>query len=168
MFLCSGNALWMIRPELATRLQHLLLPPPTRATTSRACCHLRKLMPPPELAAARSLASRIEAWPKADLLQDVQSSKNLRCPATDNVIRLWPADHRYSTCSEPDPTTTSYSHPTDRPTDHRCSTCSEPDDDGIIFPPDRQTDRLTRPTCKARREPRPDLPAKHEVNPDMA
>ena len=111
MFLCSGNALWIIRQELATRLQRLLLRPP------HACYRLQSLLPPPELAAARCLASRIEAWPKADLLQDVQSSKNLRCPATDSVIRLRPTDHRYSTCSEPDPKTASYSHPTDRPTD---------------------------------------------------
>jgi len=32
----------------------------------------------------------------------------------------------------------------------------------------RDPTRLTRPTCKGRREPRPDLLTEHKANPDLA
>lgn len=68
------------------------------------------------------------------------SFNNRRPRGTDCIACLRPTDHRYSTCSVLDPTPASCCH---------------------------LTDRITRPTCKARSEPRPNLPAEHEANPDL-
>ena len=98
---------------------------------------------------------------KQTCFKDVQSSENLRGPATDCAVCLRPTHLRYCTCSEPDLTPASYCHPTGRPTDSPDIPARHGANPDLICVQSMKRTQ-TWPTCRAWSEPGSDLPVSND------